>query len=52
MKITKGEFGKAKICSIGVKTTKTLEILGVNVDITAEVSTVKGLCDAVLNVPS
>lgn len=52
MKITKGEFGKAKICSIGVKTTETLENLGVNVDITAEVSTVKGLCDAVLNVLS
>lgn len=38
----------SKIFSIGVKTTETLEKMGVKVDATAEVSTIEGVCDTVL----
>lgn len=52
MDITEKQYGSAKICSIGVKTTETLENMSVNVDVTAKNSTVKGICDAVLNILS
>ena len=50
MNMTNRKFGNSKICSIGLKTTQTLKDLGINVDITSEISTMEGLANSVLKV--